>query len=218
MDAHIRVNHSLRKMFVSQQMTTATVWWIVFIYMRSVMPTGILRSALSKWIQTCYICITPTIKGLRSTTRKLLEKPYAAVLVVAWRPHMKICAIFIRRLSVGFVVTMAHARASHYVWRHVILEMVEHVAWTKVKKNQYVIWIMLMKETRVNAAQGRAEQHAILICVALHTPIAIFVTQEQKNLSLPVDGKDNDDNFLVSYYKTCGSIDSRCVYITINYY
>ena len=83
LDANTRVNHSLWKMFASQQMTTATACWILSIYMMSVMPTGILRSALSKWIQTWYICITPTIKGLRSTTRKLLEKPCAAVLVVA---------------------------------------------------------------------------------------------------------------------------------------
>ena len=82
LDANTRVNHSLWKMFASQQMTTATACWILSIYMMSVMPTGILRSALSAWIQTCSIFITPTIKGLLSTTRKLLEKPYA-ILVVA---------------------------------------------------------------------------------------------------------------------------------------
>ena len=36
--------------------------------------------------------------------------------------------------------------------------------------------------------------------------------------SVSVDGKDNDDNFLVLYYKICfrGSIDSRCVFVVTN--
>ena len=170
MDANIRANHSISKMFVSQQMTTATVCWIVFIYMMSVMPTGILRSALSKWIKTCYICITPTITGLHSTTRTLLEKPYA-ILIVAWSPHMKIYTIFITRLSVGFSV-FPHKKTMN-VQRSVKITVVEPVARGLKNMIGNVYW--MRKEIPVTA---KRIAHAILKCVA--TIIRICYRMVQK--------------------------------------